>query len=175
MADPNDRTSGTSVADANRARMQGLGSGQREMDAGRDPSRVQSATAPEQRRFDRDLDGATNADRPKAADFRDGPAAEPAGADRGARRDGWGLDPNLGRDEAGLSDVEGDLGAGTPANVDVHKLGQEDRPQEDWGEPGGAEATFSSNHTRRPVRTEADRGQGRKTRQANKDIISRRS
>ena len=28
--------------------------------------------------------------------------------------------------------LAGDLGAGTPANVDVHKLGQEDRPQEDW-------------------------------------------
>jgi hypothetical protein len=69
----------------------------------------------------------------------------------------------------------GDLGAGTPANVDVHKLGQEDRPQEDWGEPAAAEATFSSNHTRRPLRTEAERGQGNKTRKANKDIVSRRN
>ena len=33
MADPNDRTSPTSAADANRARMQGLGSGQREMES----------------------------------------------------------------------------------------------------------------------------------------------
>lgn len=172
MADPNDRTSATSAADANRARMQGLGSGQREMDAGRDPSRTQSATNPEQRSFDRTLDGATNDDRPSQADF--GEEAEAAPAEGGERRDGWGLDPNLGRDEAGMGAVEGDLGAGTPANVDVHKLGQEDRPEEDWGEPADPQAVFSSNHTRRPVRTEAERGQGRKTRAANKDIVSRR-
>lgn len=71
--------------------------------------------------------------------------------------------------------TSGDLGAGTPANVDVHKLGQEDRPQEDWGEPAAAEATFSSNHSRRPLRSEAERGQGNKTRKANKDIVSRRN
>ena len=35
-------------------------------------------------------------------------------------------DPND-RNAAGLDSVEGDLGAGTPANVDVHKLGQADR------------------------------------------------
>lgn len=70
---------------------------------------------------------------------------------------------------------DGDLGVGTPANVDIHKLGQGDRPQEYWGEPADPGATFSSNHSRRPVRTEAERGQGRKTRQANKDIVSRRS
>jgi hypothetical protein len=67
-----------------------------------------------------------------------------------------------------------DLGVGTPANVDIHKLGQSDRPQEAWGEPGDPEATFSSNHSRRPMPNEADRAQGRKTRQANKDIVSRR-
>lgn len=67
-----------------------------------------------------------------------------------------------------------DLGVGTPANVDIHKLGQSDRPQESWDEPAAPDATFSSNHSRRPVRTEAERGQGRKTRQANKDIVSRR-
>ena len=70
---------------------------------------------------------------------------------------------------------EGDLGAGTPPNVDVHKLGQEDRPQEDWGEPAAEGATFSANHSRRAVRTEAERSQGSKTRTANKDIVSRRS
>jgi hypothetical protein len=74
----------------------------------------------------------------------------------------------------GLGGVEGDLGAGTPANVDVHKLGQEDRPQEDWGEPAAEGATFSANHSRRAVRTEGERGQGSKTRTANKDIVSRR-
>jgi hypothetical protein len=68
-----------------------------------------------------------------------------------------------------------DLGVGTPANVDIHKLGQGDRPQEYWGEPGDPGATFSSNHSRRALPSEAERGQGRKTRQANKDIVSRRS
>ena len=82
--------------------------------------------------------------------------------------------PVSNRNGASLNDVGGDLGAGTPANVDVHKLGQEDRPQDDWGEPAAAEATFSSNHSRRPERVEAERGQGRKTRTANKDIVSRR-
>ncbi|MFZ5719940.1 MAG: hypothetical protein ACOY5Y_10820 [Pseudomonadota bacterium] len=75
------------------------------------------------------------------------------------------------RDAAGLDDVRGDLGAGTPPNVDVHKLGQDDRPQEDWGEPADEGAVFSSNHTRREG---ADLGQGSKTRRANKDIVSRR-
>jgi hypothetical protein len=163
MAAPNDRTFSTSEAEANRARTQGLGSGQREMDAGRDPSRFQTATNPQQRSFESDLNDATNADRPTQADFgEEAPATD--SADAAPDRSG-----------AGLGDVEGDLGAGTPANVDVHKLGQEDRPQEDWGETAGADATFSSNHTRRPVRTEAERGQGAKTRRANKDIISRRS
>ena len=68
---------------------------------------------------------------------------------------------------------DGDLGSGTPANVDIHKLGQGDRPQEYWGETGGAEATFSSNHSRRGETTTL--GQGGKTRRANKDIVSRRS
>jgi hypothetical protein len=69
----------------------------------------------------------------------------------------------------------GDLGAGTPAGVDVHDLGQTDNPQQEWGPEADEEALFSSNHTRRPVRTEAERGQGAKTRQRNKDIVSRRS
>ncbi|MEW5686549.1 MAG: hypothetical protein AB1942_16650 [Pseudomonadota bacterium] len=95
---------------------------------------------------------------------------EPRAFDTPGRRDGWGLDPNLGRDEAGIHAVEGDLGAGTPANVDIHKLGQTDRPEQDWGEAAEG-ATFSSNHSRRP---EIERGQGAKTRQAAKDQISRR-
>jgi hypothetical protein len=68
----------------------------------------------------------------------------------------------------------GDLGEGTPAGVDVHDLGQQDKPQQEWGPEADEEALFSSNHTRRPVRTEAERGQGAKTRKRNKDIISRR-
>jgi hypothetical protein len=69
----------------------------------------------------------------------------------------------------------GGLGSGTPANVDVHKLGERDNPQTDWGEPAPEGATFSSNHSRRAERTEAERGQGSKTRTANKDIVSRRN
>jgi hypothetical protein len=148
MADPNDRTFSTDAARANRAREQGLGQGQREMDAGRDPSRFQTATAPEQRAFDRSLDT-------PPADGQD--RAAPTGH------------------AAGVGDVGGDLGAGTPANVDVHKLGQADRPEQDWGETAGAGAAYSANHTRRAVRTETERGQGSKTRTANKDQVSRRS
>jgi hypothetical protein len=146
------------------------------MDAGRDPSRHKTATNPEQRSFDGDVQAPMNADRPGAADFGEASDADAAAQTAGdERRDGWGLDPNLGRDEAGLGDVGGDLGAGTPANVDLHKLGQEDRPQEDWGEPAAEGATFSSNHSRRGERLEAERGQGAKTRAANKDIVSRRN
>jgi hypothetical protein len=159
MADPNERTFSTSEAEANRARQQGLGSGQREMDAQRDPNRFQTATNPQQRSFEGDLDDATNGDRPAEADFGERRAA-PAAPERNV---------------AGINDVEGDLGAGTPANVDIHKLGQDDKPEQEWGESAGPDATFSSNHTRRPVKTEAERGQGAKTRTANKDIVSRRS
>lgn len=79
------------------------------------------------------------------------------------------------RNAAGLGDVPGDLGAGTPANVDIHKLGQPDNPEQEWGEAAGEGATFSANHTRRGEPTEAMRGQGAKTRAANKDIVSRRN
>lgn len=175
MADPNERTFSTDPAQANRAREQGLGQGQREMDAGRDPSRFQTATNPEQRSFDGDLEAPTNADRPAQADFGETPAEGGEAREGEARRDGWGLDPNLGRDEAGVGDVAGDLGAGTPANVDVHKIGQGDRPQEDWGESAGEGAAHSANHSRRPNKSEAERGQGAKTRTANKDQVSRRS
>jgi hypothetical protein len=64
--------------------------------------------------------------------------------------------------------AEFDVGA--PNNVDPHKLGDDDRPQEDWGEPA-TEAVHSANHTRRPDKTEAARGQGRKTLSRNKDIV----
>jgi hypothetical protein len=59
---------------------------------------------------------------------------------------------------------------GTPANVDIHNTGEGDRPQQDWGEsePG---ALHSRTHTNRPVKTEAERGQGPKTRLRNKDIV----
>ena len=67
------------------------------------------------------------------------------------------------------------LGEGTPANVDIHKLGQSDRPEEEWGEAPGAEAQYGSNHTRRGLGAETDRLQGAKTRRASKDQISRRA
>ena len=51
---------------------------------------------------------------------------------------------------------------------------QADRPENDRGEPADEGATYPANHTRRPVKTEADRGQGKKTRQAQKDQINRR-
>ena len=77
------------------------------------------------------------------------------------------------RNAAGLAQA-GDLGASTPAGVDIHDVGQSDKPQEEWGETAGPEAVFSSNHSRRGVATEAERGQGAKTRRLNKDIVSRR-
>ena len=65
-------------------------------------------------------------------------------------------------------------GASAQPNVDIHRLGQKDVPQEDWGEPAGEGAMHSANHTRRPIKTEAERGQGKLTRARTKDIISRR-
>jgi hypothetical protein len=84
---------------------------------------------------------------------------------------------SVGQREAGGRGAPGigDLGVGTPAGVDVHDLDQADNPQQEWGPEADEEALFSSNHTRRPIRTEAERGQGAKTRQRTKDIISRRS
>ena len=56
-------------------------------------------------------------------------------------------------------------------NVDLVRLGERDDPQNDWGEPE-AGAVHGANHTRRG---EAAAGyQGRKTRTATKDQISRR-
>jgi hypothetical protein len=69
---------------------------------------------------------------------------------------------------------EPQLGQGVPANVDIHKLGQADKAEADWGEPAPEGAAYSANHTRRPVKTEAERGHGPKTRKAAKDQISRR-
>ena len=170
MADEQDRRSSSDTSSANRARMQGLGVGQSEMDAQRDPNRFQTATNPQERSFGRDLDDATTADRPTEADF--GEAEDRPDGRTAAQADGAGA-PD--RNAAGLGDVRGDLGAGTPANVDLHKLGQEDNPEEDWGEAAGEGAMHSSNHTRRPVKTEAERSQGAKTRAHNKDMFSRRT
>ncbi len=161
MSDQDDRRFEPSETDASRTRMQGGGVGAREMDQQRDPDRSQTAASPEPRSFaaDSDLDGATNADRPQAADFGD---TDLRAANGGGIAGADGLE------------ATGDLGVGTPANVDIHNLGQEDRPQEDWGEPAPEGTVFSSNHGNRGGRTELERGQGAKTRAANKDIFSRR-
>ncbi|MES2342635.1 MAG: hypothetical protein V4597_13320 [Pseudomonadota bacterium] len=60
---------------------------------------------------------------------------------------------------------------GTPAGVDPHDIEGRDSPQLDWGgsEPG---ALHGVNHSRRPIKTEAERGQGPKTRLRNKEIVS---
>lgn len=121
-----DRTSRTSTPAANRAEMQGLGVGQKEMDAQRAREETRAFDSSEEERG----------------------AAAPEGAE---------------------------LGTGTPANVDVHDIGDDDKPMQDWGEETDEGLMHSANHTRRPIKTEAERGQGRKTRRATKDIISRRS
>lgn len=79
------------------------------------------------------------------------------------------------REDRSLESRTAALGVAAPANVDLTRLGQRDNPQEDWGEPMEAEAQHGGNHTTRPDRTEAQRGQGVKTRAAFKDIVSRRT
>jgi hypothetical protein len=50
-----------------------------------------------------------------------------------------------------------------------------ENPEEDWGEPADEGAAYSANHAMRGRKTDAERGPGRKTRQATKDAISRRA
>lgn len=59
-----------------------------------------------------------------------------------------------------------------PNGADQYDLDGQDNPQEDGGDPS-MEAQTGGNHTRRPDRTEAMRGQGPKTQAANKDEITR--
>jgi hypothetical protein len=171
MADE-DRTFKTSTTAANRGQQQGLGVGRREMDQQLSPDRDEYATAPQRTEpFDQSLEPTTNADRPGQADFSGQEPGDVSGESRSFEAPGAALND---RNAAGL-DQAGDLGASTPANVDVHDLGQSDRPQEDWGEPAGEDALFSSNHGGKGVRTEAERIRGAKTRQHTKDTISRRT
>ncbi len=100
--------------EANRAREQGAGVGQRDLDAQRDPNQVEEETR------------------------------------------SFAPDPAM---------------TGTPANVDPHDFEDGDSPQLEWGEPA-PEAQYGANHSRRPVKSEAERGQGRKTRDRNKQIVS---
>jgi hypothetical protein len=174
MADENRSFAPTTVS-ANRGQMQGLGVGQEEIDKQLSPDRGAYATDPQRTEpFDESLDPTTNADRPSQADFsgQDVGGPETRGDSQAPAEPGAALDD---RNAAGLGDTKGDLGASTPANVDIHDIGQDDNPQEEWGEGMGEDATFSSTNTRKGVRTEAERGQGGKTRQLNKDIVSRRT
>lgn len=174
MADQEDRSFQPNTVSSNRGQMQGLGAGREEMDKQQAPDRGTHATSPQRTEpFDQSLDPTTNADRPSQADFSGQEPGEADGADRApsasARPSSGALDRNMSGHE-----TVGDLGVGTPANVDIHKLGQSDNPQQEWGEPAGREAVFSSDSTRKGLRTEAERGQGLKTRQHNKDAVSRR-
>lgn len=159
MADE-DRTFSPSDVEATRARMQGLGVGQKEMSQQRDPNREEHATDPGRTEgFDPNLQSGPPMEH--TPQILAGGRVEPGGGDAETPR-GDGLDDGAW------------LGEGTPANVDVHKLGERDTPENDWGEPADEGAVHGSNHTRRPDRTEAERGQGAKTRAHSKDIISRR-
>jgi hypothetical protein len=172
MADE-DHTFETNTTAANRAQTQGLGAGQREMNAQRSPAREQHATDPGRLEpFDQSLDPTTNADRPEEADFS-GQDVSAGGEPRSFQQEASPLDD---RNAAGLKEA-GDLGAGVPAGVDIHDVGQEDRPEQAWGDEtlGDDDPMHSANHTRRPIKTEAERGQGAKTRKMTKDIISRRT
>ena len=60
-------------------------------------------------------------------------------------------------------------------SFDPAKLGEADRPENDWGDPPDEGAAHGTNHTRRGETRETDRRQGAKTRTATKDQISRRA
>jgi hypothetical protein len=158
-----DSTYFPSTAEANRARMQGLGVGQKEMDKQRDPNRDQHAIDPERTEpFDTTLEAGPPAEH--TPQVLAGRVVEPAAVDE---------EPRAFADAGDTQEPW--LGEGVPANIDVGDTGDDDNPQNDWGEPAGEGAMHGVNHTRRPERTEAMRGQGPKTRKATKDIISRRS
>jgi hypothetical protein len=122
------------VQEANRAREQGLGVGQRDLDTQRDPSRDETATAPDR--------------------------LEPFETDR-----------QPAQEERSFESRTDPPFVGTPANVDARDLGEPDNPQLDWGDPAEG-AVHGATHTRRPIKTEAERGQGPKTRSRNKQIVS---
>ena len=131
------------TAAANQTRQQGGGVGQREMDAQRDPDRAADPTTPQPPAPAGEDDGAT------------------AGRDRGRFPE---------RNAAGLDDVRGDLGAGTPPGVDIHDTEEPDNPEADWGRPATG-AAYSATNTNRgddPTREL----QGSKTRARTKEINS---
>lgn len=171
------RTYQPSTVQANRSATQGGGFGQKDMDMQQQPSREAHATSPQRTEPFGDDPAGTGDDRGQgSSDMGAGAVSqgpEPRSFEAGdTASDAPGETPD--RDAAGLDDA-GDLGAGTPPNVDIHKLGQEDNPEQDWGDPAGEGVMHSTNHNRRGLKTEAERGQGAKTRQHNKDIVSRRT
>ncbi|HEY0437097.1 MAG TPA: hypothetical protein VGC92_10675 [Phenylobacterium sp.] len=107
---------------------------------------------------------------------RDQHATDPQRTEPFDTDEGIGQGGDLSDRDAAGQEADAQLGAGTPANVDIHKLGQNDNPQEDWGDPADEGAVHSSTNTRRTSQSEADRDQshGPKTRQAIKDQLSRR-
>jgi hypothetical protein len=159
MAEEN-RTFNPSRVEANRAAARGLGVGQKEMDLQLDPGREKHATDPQRLEpFDTHLDAGPRLEHT--------PEVLP------------GATPDVLRAEAETDEADDPgkpwLGEGVPQNVDPHDTGDQDNPQNDWGDPADPGALHGANHTRRPLRTEAERGQGAKTRRLNKDIISRRA
>jgi hypothetical protein len=68
-----------------------------------------------------------------------------------------------------------DVRSDQPKGIDPARLGEADRPENDWGEPADEGTAYGSNHTRRAETSETARLQGNKTRRATKDQISRRA
>jgi hypothetical protein len=170
-----DRTFQTSTPAAKRAEKQGLGVGQREMDAQQPPPRDQHALDPQRAEPFGDDPAGTGDDRGQgSSDMGAGAASRGPGDGAQSRGEAPAEDRAFDdRNAAGIGDA-GDLGAGTPAGVDIHDLDQEDKPEQAWGDETEEGLAHAANHTRRAVKTEAERGQGAKTRAANKDIVSRR-
>jgi hypothetical protein len=132
------RTFDPDVTAANRTRQQGGGVGQREMDQQRDPDRAVDAPREQPRQQQQQQ-------------------AEPKPAV--SRIDGTRLEP---RNATGMGDTGGDLGAGTPANVDVHDLKQDDNPQAEWGQDtGGAAVHSASRGDRTPEKIQGPKTQAR--------------
>lgn len=96
--------------------------------------------------------------------------ARESGVEAGQRDLDAQRDPDEAQDETRSFAPEPAM-IGTPASVDPHDFQDGDSPQLEWGEPA-TEAQYGANHTRRPIKTEAERGQGPKTRSRNKQIVS---
>jgi hypothetical protein len=74
---------------------------------------------------------------------------------------------------AGQRDMEAVQDPNRPEGADQYDFDGDDRPEEDGGEPSYG-AQQGQTHTRWPDKTEAERGQGPKTRARNKEIVNGR-